>query len=103
MDSETRDGVQQLQNGSAASAGGMHAEHLKEWLSCMVEEEEKGTEGTGDKWWLFTQLAQSIWEHRCIPEQMTWTVIVLLPKGGDKHFGIGLLEPCWKDMESILV
>jgi hypothetical protein len=36
---------------------------MKEWLLGVVEEEEKGTEGTGDKWQLFTQLAQSIWEH----------------------------------------
>jgi hypothetical protein len=34
---------------------------------------------------------------------MTWTVIVLLLKGGGGHRGIGLLEPCWKVMESILV
>jgi hypothetical protein len=45
----------------------MCAEHLKEWLSGMVEEEEKGTEGAGDKWLLFKELAQSIWEHGCIP------------------------------------
>jgi hypothetical protein len=43
------------------------------------------------------------WEHGCIPEQMTWTVIVLSPKGGGGHHGISLLEPCWKVMESILV
>jgi hypothetical protein len=81
----------------------MCTEHLKEWLLGMVEEEEKGTEGAGDKWRLFKELAQSIWEHGCIPEQMTWTVIVLLPKGGGEHSGIGLLEPCWKVMESNLV
>jgi hypothetical protein len=34
---------------------------------------------------------------------MTWTVIVLLPKGGGGHPGIGLLGPCWKVMESNLV
>jgi hypothetical protein len=102
-DSKILDGVQRLRNGRAAGAGGMRAEHLKEWLSGVVEEEEKGTEGAGDKWRLFKELAQSIWEHGCIPEQVTWTVIVLLPKGGGGHHGIGLLEPCWKVMESIMV
>ncbi len=48
-DSEIRDGVQRLRNGRAASTGGMRAEHLKEWLLGVVEEEEKGTEGAGDK------------------------------------------------------
>ena len=102
-DSKIRDGVRRLRNGRAAGAGGMRAEHLKEWLLGMVEEEEKGTEGAGDKWRLFKKLAQSIWEHGCIPEKMTWTVIILLPKGRGGHRGIGLLEPCWKVMESILV
>jgi hypothetical protein len=102
-DSKIRDGVRRLRNGRAAGAGGMCTKHLKEWLLGVVEEEEKGTEGAGDKWRLFKELAQSIWEHGCIPEQMTWTVIVLLPKGGGGHRGISLLEPCWKVMESILV
>jgi hypothetical protein len=102
-DSKIRDGVQRLWNGSAAGTGGMRTEHLKEWLSGMVEEEERGTEGAGDKWWLFEELAQSSWEHGCIPEQMTWTVIVLLPKSGGGHRGISQLEPCWKVMESVLV
>jgi hypothetical protein len=43
-DSKMRDGVQRLWNGRAAGAGGMRAEHLKEWLLGMVEEEKKGTE-----------------------------------------------------------
>jgi hypothetical protein len=47
-DSKIRDGVQTLWNGRAAGAGGMHAEHLKEWLLGVVEEKKKGTEGAGD-------------------------------------------------------
>jgi hypothetical protein len=47
-DSKIRDGMQRLRNGRAAGAGGMHAEHLKEWLSGVVEDKEKGTEGAGD-------------------------------------------------------
>jgi hypothetical protein len=43
-DSKIRDGVQRLRNRRAAGAGGMRAEHLKEWLLGMAEEEEKGTE-----------------------------------------------------------
>jgi hypothetical protein len=81
----------------------MHAEHFKEWLLGVVEEEEKGMEEMGDRWWLFTKLAQFIWEYGYIPEQMTWILIILLPKGGGRNRGIGLLEPCWKVTESILV
>jgi hypothetical protein len=43
-DSKIRDGVQRLRNKRAAGAGGMCAEHLKEWLLGVVEEEGKGAE-----------------------------------------------------------
>ncbi len=38
-----------------------------------------------------------------MPEQMTWEIIVLLPKGGGNYCGIGLLESCWKVVEKIMV
>jgi hypothetical protein len=109
MDSKIQDGVRWLRNGQAAGAGGMRAEHLKEWLADMVKEEKdnRNLEGAGphpgDKWRTFKRIVQAIWEHGCIPEQMTGMVIVLLSKGGGGHCGIGLLEPCWKVIESILV
>ncbi len=69
----------------------------------MVDEEEKGMKEIGDKWQFFTKLAQFIWEYGYIPEQMTWILIILFPKGRGRNRGIGLLEPCWKVTESILV
>jgi hypothetical protein len=38
-----------------------------------------------------------------IPEQMSWMVIILLPKGGGNFQGIGLLDPYWKVVEKIMV
>ncbi len=82
----------------------MRTEHLKEWLADVLEEEKNGKMGMGQKWQLFVRLVTAIGEHGCIPEQMvTSTVIILLPKGGGGHHGIGLLEPCWKVRESILL
>jgi len=34
---------------------------------------------------------------------MSWMVIVLLPKGRGDFQGIGLLDPCWKVVEKIMV
>jgi hypothetical protein len=34
---------------------------------------------------------------------MSWMVILLLPKGGGDFQGIGLLDPCWKVVEKIMV
>ena len=102
-DGKIREGVQQLQNRQADGAGRMRAEHLKEWLADVLEEKKNGKEGMGQEWWLFVQLVMAIWGRGSIPEQMTWMVIILLPKGGGGHHGIGLLEPCWKVRESILL
>jgi hypothetical protein len=67
------------------------------------EEKEQSIEGQSYKWCIFVKLMQAIWEHGCMPEQMTWEIIVLLPKGGGNYCGIGMLEPCWKVVENIMV
>ncbi len=103
-DSEIREVVRELQNGRATGATGLQAEHIKVWLQDVVQEEaEKAPAGHGDKWRIFLQLIQTIWERGCIPDQMTWEIIVLLPKGGGNYCGIGLLEPFWKVVEKIMV
>jgi hypothetical protein len=48
-------------------------------------------------------LIQTIWDRGEISKQMSWMVIVLLPKGGGNFRGIGLLDPCWKVVENIMV
>jgi hypothetical protein len=86
--------VRELQNGRAAGATGLQAEHIKVWPREVVQEEaETAPAGHGDKWQIFLQLIQAIWERGCVPDQMTWEIIVLLPKWGANYCGIGLLEP----------
>ncbi len=61
MDSELRAVVGNLQNGLAAGATGMKAEHLKEWLVDMKRKEmEDGLEGIGDRWRSFVALLQAV-------------------------------------------
>ena len=38
-----------------------------------------------------------------VPTQMTWMIIILLPKGGGDYRGIGLLDPIWKVTEKVMV
>jgi hypothetical protein len=93
-DSELRAVVGNLQNGRAAGATGIKAEHLKEWFADMKREEaEDGVEGIGDRWRSFVMLLQAIWESGTVPTQMTWMIIILLLKGGGNYRGIGLLNP----------
>jgi hypothetical protein len=67
------------------------------------EEKEQSDVGLGDKWCIFIKLMQAIWEQGCVPEQIRWEVIVLLPKGNGDYRGIGLLDPFWKVAEKIMV
>ena len=87
----------------------MQAEHLKGWLDAIqckekAAEEDPGRESTlGNMWRIFIALIRTIWDRGEIPEQMSWMVIVLLPKGGGNFREIGLLDPCWKVVEKIMV
>jgi hypothetical protein len=101
-----------LKNGQAAGATGMRAEHVKTWLRDIwcrekVAQENPGkTADTGElgkKWGIFVKMIQTIWDRGKIPMQMSWMVVVLLPKGGGNFRGIGLLNPCWKVMEKFMV
>ncbi len=84
-DHEIWEMVGKLRNGRAAGATGMQAEHLKEWLRGIKREEAAdGVDGAGDRWRLFIALMQATWESGTVPTQMSWMVIVLLPKGGGR-------------------
>ncbi len=89
----------------------MKAEHLKGWLDAIQHEEKVarenpggvGSSELGTKWQIFLGLIQTIWDWGEIPKQMSWMVIVLLPKVGGNFRGIVLLDPCWKVVEKIMM
>ena len=41
-----------------------------------------------------------MWHTGEIPQEMGWTVLVLLPKGTTDTRGIGMLETLWKMVEA---
>jgi hypothetical protein len=90
-DSEMQMVVRGLKNGQASGATGMKAKHLNGWhneIQCKekVARENPGREGAdpdlSQKCQIFVELIQVVWEQGKIPEQMSWMVVVLLPKGG---------------------
>jgi hypothetical protein len=104
--------VRGLKNGRATGATRMRAKHNKGWLDKIQRNEKAAREtpgregadlGASCKWPIFVKLIQTIWEWGEIPEQMSWMVIVLLPKDGGDFQGIGLLDPFWKVVEKIMV
>jgi hypothetical protein len=109
---EIRVVVSGLKNGQVTGATGMRAEHVKTWLSDIWHEEKVAQENpgriadTGDlgkKWRIFVEMIQVIWDQGEILMQMNWMVVVLLPEGKGNFQGIGLLNPCWKIVEKIMV
>ncbi len=70
----------------------------------MEEDPEKGPNnvGEGDNWRLLVGLIQAIWMQGKIPQQLTWVIVVLLPKGGGDYRVIGLLELLWKVVKRIM-
>jgi hypothetical protein len=84
----------------------MCMEDIKQWLRGITLEKDpkKGPNniGEGDNWRILVSLIQAIWTQGKIPQQLTWVIVVLLPKGGGDCRGIGLLEPLWKVVESIM-
>jgi hypothetical protein len=57
----------------------------------------------GKKRRILIKMIQVIWDRGEIPMQMSWMVIILLPKGGGDFRGIRLLDPCWKVVEKTMV
>jgi hypothetical protein len=111
-DSEVRTVVRGLKNERAGRATGMKAKHLKGWLDEVQHKEKAAREnpgrvgadpGLGSKWGIFIEMIQTIWDREGIPEQISWMGVALLPKGGGDFRGIGLLDPCLKVVEKIMV
>jgi hypothetical protein len=84
----------------------MCTEDIKQWLRGITLEEEskKGPDnvGEGDNWRLLVGLIQAIRTLGEIPQQLTWVIVVLLPKGGRDYCRIGFLKPLWKVVECIM-
>ena len=48
------------------------------------------------------ELTQYMWQHREIPTDLEWKILVLTPKGNTDTRGIGLLYTLWKVAEAII-
>ena len=55
-----------------------------------------------ERWLCLVDIVQHIWRMGEIPQDLGWTVLVLIPKGTTKTRGIGLLETLWKVVEALI-
>ena len=55
-----------------------------------------------EKWDKLVSIMQVAFRDGYIPEAMTWTEVVLIPKGAGGYRGIGLVEVIWEFCTSIV-
>ena len=53
-------------------------------------------------WLLVVELVQHMFTTGEIPEELMWSHLAILPKGGGGFRGIGLLETLWKLVEIVI-
>jgi len=92
--------VRRLKNGKAPGPSGMRAEHLKVLLH--RAEKENATDGDRQGWEQLCNTIRHIFETGTIPQEITWSTLVLIPKTSGGYRGIGLLEVIWKICSSII-
>jgi hypothetical protein len=95
---EIEDAVGRLKMGKAAGPSSMRLEHLKEWLAAALMEVDTDTQ----RWSVFVELIQHIFRTSQLPTELSWSVLVFIPKGCGGCRGIGLLEVVWKVVCSII-
>jgi hypothetical protein len=92
--------VCRLKNGKAPGPSGMRAEHLKGLLH--RAEKKNATNGDRQGWDQLCNTIQHIFETGMVPQEMTWSTLVLIPKTSGGSRGIGLPEVMWKICSSII-
>ena len=55
-----------------------------------------------ERWACLLDLVQNMWRTGEIPQELGWTILVLIPKGTTDTRGIGLLDTLWKVVEALI-
>jgi hypothetical protein len=97
---EVATAVRGLRNGKTPGTSGLRAEHLKELLRQAERDDATPAETQG--WEQVCNIIQQIFETGEIPEEMTWSILVLIRKTSGGTRGIGVLETMWKVVSSII-
>jgi Reverse transcriptase (RNA-dependent DNA polymerase) len=92
-DVEIRYAVTRLKRWKAPGPTGLRTEELQYW--------EQNKENTTN-WDNLVKLIQHIFRSGEVPQRLCYCNLVIIPKSDGGHRGIGLLEPIWKVISSII-
>jgi Reverse transcriptase (RNA-dependent DNA polymerase) len=97
---EIRDAVKRMRRRRATGQTGMRAEDFQQWaLEAFPDNENAPNRARWDK---LVAILTRMWETGEIPTELTWTILVLVPKGNGDSRGIGLLESLQKLSDTIM-
>ena len=64
--------------------------------------EQSNTPPQRERWLCLVEIVQNMWRTGETPQDLGWTVLILLPKGTTDTRGIILLETLWKVVEALI-
>jgi hypothetical protein len=93
--------VCRLKTNRSPGVSRIRAKHFKEWYREAYPDTEQ--EPSRDRWDKLVHIVLHIWNTGKLPTELTWTILVLIPKGdGTQTRGIGLTETLWEIVEAII-
>ena len=84
--------MQVLKGRREGGPSGMRVEDLKGWL----REAKRKKNPVRRRWYLVVQLVQVTFGGGTVMEDISWAMMVLIPKGKGEYWGIRLVEVLWK-------
>ena len=78
----------------------LRSEHFKQWLREAYPGENSKTPLRTERCICLVDTDQHMWQTGEIPQELGWTLLVLIPKGTKDTLGICLLETLWKVVEA---
>ena len=83
--------VRDLHMGRVGDPSGMRSEHLKNFIRETTQEKDPDTQ----RWDKLVSLTKMAFQEGRFLVVVTWTIIVIIPKGGENYRGIVLVEVIW--------
>ena len=94
---EIADACQSLRLGRASGASGIKPEHLRKWLR-----DYHHPDGDSAPWQTVVELVQRAFSHGDLPQALSRSILVVIPKPQGGNRGLGLLETLLKLIEKII-
>ena len=99
--------IQRIKSNRAGGHSAFRAEDFKEWYREAFPHELNSLPNpvptpVVTRWQALVSLIQLMWDTGDLPTKLTWTILVLIPKGSHDHRGINLFDALWKLIDIVM-